>query len=244
VSHSAKRQAADRKSQKRQGKTPTVNLYEPISTPEPVVIKARSPNQKKYMALLDGPADIVLADGPAGTGKTYLAVLWAIREYDQGRFDKIVITRPNVAAGDELGFLPGTKEKKMEPWMMPIIDVFEEVYGAKNFQLMLERKEVVIEPLAYMRGRTFKNSIILGDEMQNTTIEQMKMFLTRIGEDSKIICTGDLEQHDRGYAKSGLLYAIERFERCPSHRVVHLSFETCDVQRHAVIPDVLRALAE
>jgi phosphate starvation-inducible PhoH-like protein len=243
VSHSAKRQAADRKSQKRQGKTPSVTITESTSTPEPVIIKARSPNQKRYMALLDSAADIVLADGPAGTGKTYLAVLWAIREYDAGRFDKIVITRPNVDAGDPLGFLPGTKEKKMEPWMMPIIDVFEEVYGAKNFQLMLERKEVVIEPLTFMRGRTFKNSIILGDEMQNTTVEQMVMFMTRIGENSKIICSGDLEQHDRGYAKSGLEFAIERFERHPSPRVAHLSFEASDVQRHDVIPHVLKAFA-
>jgi phosphate starvation-inducible PhoH-like protein len=241
VSHSAKRQAADRRNQKRQGKT--VQITETISTPEPVVIRARTPNQKRYMALLDGASDIVLADGPAGTGKTYLAVLWAIREYDAGRFDKIVITRPNVDAGDPLGFLPGTKEKKMEPWMMPIIDVFEEVYGAKNFQLMLERKEVVIEPLTFMRGRTFKNSIILGDEMQNTTVEQIKMFLTRIGENSKIICSGDLEQHDRGHAKSGLEFAIERFERHPSERISHMSFETKDVQRHDVIPDVLKAMA-
>jgi phosphate starvation-inducible PhoH-like protein len=167
----------------------------------------------------------------------------AIREYDQGRFDKIVITRPNVDAGDPLGFLPGTKEKKMEPWMMPIIDVFEEVYGARNFQLMLERKEVVIEPLTFMRGRTFKNAAIVGDEMQNTTVEQMVMFLTRIGENSKIVCSGDLEQHDRGYGTSGLKYAIERFEQRPSDRIVHLSFTTEDVQRHAVIPDVLRSLA-
>lgn len=126
---------------------------------------------------------------------------------------------------------------------MPIIDVFEEVYGAKNFQLMLERKEVVIEPLTFMRGRTFKNSIILGDEMQNTTVEQIKMFLTRIGENSKIICSGDLEQHDRGHAKSGLEFAIERFERHPSHRISHMSFVAADVQRHDVIPDVLKAMA-
>lgn len=211
---------------------------------EPIVITARSPNQKHYMALLDGPADIVLADGPAGTGKTYLAVLWAIREYRSGAYDKIVITRPNVEAGDPLGFLPGDKNKKMEPWMMPIIDVFEEVYSARVFQQMLERKEVVIEPLAYMRGRTFKNAVILLDEAQNTTPEQMRMVLTRIGENSRIICNGDLEQHDRGYGSSGLAYAVERFANRPSERIKHISFNEDDVQRHVVIRDVLRALSD
>lgn len=228
------------RSNERKKKSPSVPVTE---TPEPVVITARTPNQKRYMALLDGAADIVMADGPAGTGKTYLAVLWAIREYNTGRCDKIIITRPNVDAGDPLGFLPGTKDKKMEPWMMPIIDVFEEVYGPRNFLLMLERKEVVIEPLTFMRGRTFKNAVIIGDEMQNTTIEQMKMFLTRIGENSKIVCSGDLEQHDRGHGTSGLEYAINRFDRCPSNRIAHLSFELKDVQRHDVIPDVLKAFA-
>lgn len=242
MSHSAKRQAADQRRQKKQSKS-----LMPVEIPptiDPIVIKARSPNQKKFMALLDGPSDIVMADGPAGTGKTFLATLWAIREYRAGHYKKIVITRPNVDAGDPLGFLPGTKDKKMEPWMLPIIDVFEEVYGARVFALMLERKEVVIEPLTYMRGRTFKNAVIIGDEMQNTTPDQMKMFLTRIGQDSKIICSGDLEQHDRPPgAISGLERAIERFQRYPSPRITHLSFTAKDVVRHDVIPDVLKALA-
>lgn len=242
MSHSPKRQAADKRRQKKQA-SPSMPAELPTTPVKDIVIKARSPTQKVYMRELDGSCDILLADGPAGTGKTYLAVLWAIQQYRRGDFDRIIITRPNVAAGDDLGFLPGDKNQKMEPWMMPIIDVFEEVYSPQQFKLMLERKEVVIEPLAYMRGRTFKNAVIIGDEMQNTTVEQIKMFLTRIGEGSKIICTGDLEQHDRGYAKSGLEYALERFDRRPSDRISTVSFTEVDVQRHAVIPDVLRGLA-
>jgi phosphate starvation-inducible PhoH-like protein len=216
---------------------------EPVRKAASVVITARTQNQKLYCRLLDSSADIVFATGPAGTGKTYIAVLHAIRAFLAGQVDKIIITRPNVEAGDPIGFLPGDKNKKMEPWTAPIIDVFKEVFTPIVVQQMLEREEIMVEPLAFMRGRTFKNAIILGDEMQNTTPEQMIMFLTRIGEGSRIICTGDLNQHDRGHARSGLTDALERFDRCPTDRVTEVHFTAEDVQRHEVIPHVLRAYA-
>jgi phosphate starvation-inducible PhoH-like protein len=210
---------------------------------EHITITARTPNQKRYMRLLASDQDILFATGPAGTGKTYLATLDAINRFRSGEVEKIIITRPNVDAGDPLGFLPGTKDKKMEPWMMPIIDVFKEVYSPAQFARLQELEKVVIEPLTFMRGRTFKNAAILGDEMQNTTPEQMVMFLTRIGEGSYIVCSGDLEQHDRGHALSGLQDAIRRFTNRPSDRVEMIHFGPEDVQRHEVIRDVLHAYA-
>ena len=206
-----------------------------------LTITARSPNQKTYLGLLDSNKDIVFVDGPAGTGKTYLATLHAIRDFKEGIINQIVITRPNVDAGDPLGHLPGDINEKMAPWCAPILDIFHELFDGSQIKQMINSRQLVIEPLTFMRGRTFKEAVIIGDEMQNATPEQMKMFLTRIGEGSRMIVTGDNEQHDRGYGEPGLRDAINRFINRPSERVAIMRFTMADVQRHAVIPDVLAA---
>jgi phosphate starvation-inducible PhoH-like protein len=212
--------------------------------PEPgIVIEARTPNQKRYLQLLDSNRDIVFVDGPAGTGKTYLATLHAIRDLKEGLIEQNVITRPNVDAGDPLGHLPGDIYEKMAPWCAPILDIYYEHFDASQVKQMLNQRQLVIEPLTFMRGRTFKNATIIGDEMQNATPEQMKMFLTRIGEGSRMIVTGDCDQHDRGYGEPGLRDAIRRFEARPSEHVAIHRFDVSDVVRHAAIPDVLAAYA-
>jgi phosphate starvation-inducible PhoH-like protein len=168
-------------------------------------ITAQTTRQKVYMRkLAKGHHDILIASGPAGTGKTYLAVLEAIKEYRAGNIDKIIVTRPNVGAGDDLGHLPGSLIEKMAPWMQPILDVFKECYEVHEVERMLRDEIIEISPLVFMRGRTFKNAFVIADEMQNTTVEQFKMFLTRIGENSRMVITGDMEQHDRGHERSGL----------------------------------------
>ena len=150
--------------------------------------------------LEDHNINIVFAIGPAGTGKTIISTLAGIRELKGGDIDKFVVTRPAVSVDEQHGFLPGTLQEKMAPWTRPIFDVFEEYYTPDQIEYMINDNKVEIAPLAYMRGRTFKNSFIIADEMQNATDSQMKMLLTRIGDNSKIVVTGDLAQHDRGYA--------------------------------------------
>lgn len=174
---------------------------------QPAPLKANTKNQKVYLKKLrQKQHDILLVSGPAGTGKTYMAVRQAIEEYRTGEIDKIVITRPNVTTGDDLGFLPGTLTEKMAPWTRPIIDVFAECFPASYVHRMIQEETIEIAPLAYMRGRTFKNCIVIADEMQNATPEQMKMLMTRIGENCRMIITGDTDQYDREKigVKSGL----------------------------------------
>ena len=172
--------------------------HSPIKRPRP--LKAKTRNQKAYLTKLKNKEhDILFAVGPAGTGKTYMAVRQAIEWFQaEGcEYEKIVITRPNVSTGDDIGYLPGTMKEKMQPWMLPITDVFEECYATAEVSRMIAAGEIEIAPLAFMRGRTFKNAIVIADEMQNATPEQMKMLLTRIGEGSIMIVTGDPEQWDR-----------------------------------------------
>lgn len=197
------------------------------SAPKPKpVLQPRSPAQKGYIRKLTKRLhDILFVTGPAGTGKTYPAVLWAILEYEAGRADKIIITRPNVGAGDDLGYLPGTLIEKMAPWMQPVLDVFKEFYTVPEVEKMIRHEVIEIAPLVFMRGRTLKNAIIIADEMQNATVEQMKMLLTRIGENSVMVITGDIEQHDRPKVyspttgeiireeTSGLRDVLDRLER-------------------------------
>jgi phosphate starvation-inducible protein PhoH and related proteins len=244
VSHSAKRQAADQKRQKRQSKTIVQNTEPPVP-PKQVVISARSPNQKRYMSLLDGDADIVLAEGPAGTGKTYLATLYAIRELKAGRIKRIVITRPNIGAGDDLGYLPGDLTEKMAPWTRPIIDCFREFYSAKEIEHMMESETLEIAPLVYMRGRTFKDTLLIADETQNATVDQLKMLLTRIGEGSRFFINGDTDQHDRpGGGESGFKDFLKRLEKHnDDERIAVLRFNTSDVVRHPVIETILKIYA-
>ena len=200
----------------------------------------KSLNQENYIcSLLDHNTDIVIAYGPAGTGKTYLAMQAAIRCLRSGQCERIVLTRPAIGVEDEQhGFLPGTLEEKMAPWTRPLLDVLREYYSAQEITRMLEEQIVEVAPLAFMRGRTFKNSWIIGDEMQNATPGQMKMLLTRIGEGSKIVVTGDVEQTDRKKDQNGLIDLCARLqESVRGFSVCKLSAK--DIQRHRIIDTVL-----
>ena len=165
-----------------------------------VIITPRNLKQRYLISLLENPnKHINFAIGPAGTGKTLIATLYAIKSLREGLVRKIVITRPAVSVDEQHGFLPGTLVEKMGPWTRPMFDIFEEYYSTGQIEKMVKDNVIEIAPLAYMRGRTFKDAIIIADEMQNATDSQMKMLLTRIGDNSKIVVTGDLEQFDRGY---------------------------------------------
>lgn len=210
-----------------------------------VEILPKNIRQEEYMALLeDKSKSIVFAVGPAGTGKTLLACMLAIRELKMGRIEKIVITRPAVSVDEQHGFLPGSLIEKMAPWTRPIFDVFEEYWAPKYIENMIEEGVIEVAPLAYMRGRTFKNSIILADEMQNATPSQMKMLLTRIGNGSRIFATGDLAQHDRGFEANGLKDFTARLKEARSKMIGVVSFEQRDVERHAAVAEVLKIYGE
>lgn len=201
----------------------------------------KSVNQEKYiLSLLDETQDIVIAYGPAGTGKTYLAMQAAIKSFRQGLCERIVLTRPAVGVEDEKhGFLPGTLEEKMAPWTRPLLDVLREYYSAFEITKMLENQTIEIAPLAFMRGRTFKDSWIIGDEMQNASPGQMKMLLTRIGEGSKIIVTGDVEQTDKRKKDNGLIDLCERLDN-PVCGITTCALTVKDIQRHRIIESVLK----
>ena len=194
--------------------------------------------------LQNDSVNIVFAIGPAGTGKTIVSTLAGIKELKGGNVDKFVVTRPAVSVDEQHGFLPGTLQEKMAPWTRPIFDVFEEYYTPDQIEYMLNDNKVEIAPLAYMRGRTFKNSYIIADEMQNATDSQMKMLLTRIGEGSKLVITGDLAQHDRGFESNGLKLFIERLMKYSSDRIKLVQFDSQDIERHPVVDEVLRLYGE
>ena len=176
-----------------ESKTIDFNQAQPKRVTKPIELIPQSRNQEKYIIQLTDPeTDIVMVSGPAGTGKTYLAMLAAIQAMRRGDCKKILLTRPAVAVDDEKhGFLPGDLNSKMEPWTKPLMDVITEYYSPKEVVRMLEEQIIEISPLAYMRGRTFKNAWIIADEMQNATPNQIKMLLTRLGDGSKIVVTGD-----------------------------------------------------
>lgn len=199
--------------------------------------------QERYLdALEDQNVDIVFATGPAGTGKTMLAALQGIKQLNEGTIEKIVITRPAISVDEQHGFLPGTLIEKMQPWVLPILDYFYQYYNKKQVLSMIEDDIIEIAPLAYMRGRTFKNCWILADECQNSTPSQMKMLLTRIGDGSKIIVTGDMAQHDRGYEQNGLKDILYRYRKDPRISVCH--FNDGDIERHPVIERILEFYSE
>jgi len=206
-----------------------------------VNIVPRNFHQDDLLGLIeDKNINIVFAVGPAGTGKTLISTLAGIRALMQNKIDKFVVTRPAVSVDEQHGFLPGTLQEKMAPWTRPIFDVFEEYYTPDQIEFMLNDNKVEIAPLAYMRGRTFKNSYIIADEMQNATDNQMKMLLTRLGENSKMIVTGDLEQHDRGYETNGLKCFMERLMTTKSDLIKAVNFTNKDIERHKVVTEVLR----
>lgn len=207
----------------------------------------KSINQETYITLLTDPEiNIVFATGPAGTGKTMLAVQAALKSYKSEEVRKIVITRPAVGVDDEKhGFLPGDINAKMEPWTRPIMDVIMEYYSPKEIARMLDEQIIEISPLAYMRGRTFKNSYIIADEMQNATPGQMKMLLTRLGEGSKIVVTGDTNQADRKENDNGLLdfkHLVADYKTC--RHVAGVEFTGKDIKRHPAVVEVLKIYQE
>jgi phosphate starvation-inducible PhoH-like protein len=195
-------------------------------------------SQETYIEKLEDPnTNIVFAIGPAGTGKSYLATLYAIQCLKSGSASKIVITRPNISLDDkDIGFLPGDIFSKMAPWTRPILEIFEEFYSTKQIATMLENNVIELLPMAFIRGRTLKNSIILLDEAQNTTKLSMVSALTRIGENSKMIVTGDTKQSDRG-TSNGLTDFLQRYR--PNKRVAVVEFQQKDVERHPVIHTIL-----
>jgi phosphate starvation-inducible PhoH-like protein len=204
-----------------------------------VSLHARSANQKQYLEMLqDEATSIVLAIGPAGTGKTMLAVQNGIKMYQEGLVDKIIVTRPAVSVDEDLGFSPGTLNEKMAPWTRPIFDVLGEYYQTKDIAKMLEEGVIEISPLAYMRGRTFKNAYIIADEMQNATINQMKMLLTRLGEGSKMVVTGDLAQADR-VNDNGLVNFCGLLTSKTLKHIDIVQFDHKDIERHNAVKEVL-----
>ena len=183
--------------------------------------------------------NITFAVGPAGTGKTYIATKKAIQALTTGTVSKIIVTRPAVSVDEQHGFLPGTLQEKMAPWTRPIIDILEEHFTPSHIENMIEANIIEIAPLAYMRGRTFKNAFILADEMQNATPEQMKMLLTRIGPNSQLVVTGDLAQHDRGFSDNGLKDFLKRIEGQNTDYIRTIYFSTKDIERHPAVAEVL-----
>lgn len=204
-----------------------------------VNIMPRNFHQDDLLGLLeDDSVDVVFAIGPAGTGKTLISTLVGVRHLMRRTMDRFVVTRPTVSVDEQLGFLPGTLQEKMAPWTRPIFDVFEQYYTPEQLEYMLKDGRVEIAPLAYMRGRTFHNSFIIADECQNCTPNQMKMLLTRIGEGSKMVITGDLAQHDRGYENNGLKDFLSRIGQ--SARIQVVQFDSRDIERHPVVEEVLK----
>ena len=205
-----------------------------------VQIYPKNLSQETYLLKLNDPQKmIIFAIGPAGTGKTMLAVQWAIDQLKYGEADKVVITRPAVSVDEQHGFLPGDLNQKMEPWTKPIMDVFSDNYSARDIETMIREGVIEVSPLAYMRGRTFKKAVIIADEMQNATPSQMKMLLTRLGQKSKMVVTGDLQQADRP-SNNGLLEFLKLFNNFKENRYVDVChFTAGDIERHEAVKEVL-----
>ena len=199
----------------------------------------KNENQKKYNRVLYSNKPMIFATGPAGTGKTMLACYAAINGLNDDAYNKIILTRPTVSVEEDIGYLPGTLEEKMDPWTRPILDIFSEFYTQNQIQYMLKENTIEICPLAYMRGRTFKNAYIIADEMQNSTPNQMKMLLTRIGENSKMVITGDLNQHDRKYEENGLKDIFEKLNNKTYKRIECITFDHEDIERSPIVKDIL-----
>ena len=202
-------------------------------------VKPKTLGQKNYAeAIRDNT--VVLGIGPAGTGKTYLAVAMAVKAFRAHEVNRIILTRPAVEAGEKLGFLPGDLQNKVDPYLRPLYDALFDMLGAENFQKYQERGNIEVAPLAYMRGRTLDDSFIILDEAQNTTPEQMKMFLTRLGFNSKAVITGDVTQIDLPDARrSGLVEAAKVLKGVEDIRI--LRFTEKDVVRHKLVQDIIKA---
>lgn len=203
------------------------------------VVKAKTLGQKNYVKAIEKNT-IVMGVGPAGTGKTYLAVAMAVKAFKAHEVNKIILTRPAVEAGEKLGFLPGDLQNKVDPYLRPLYDALFDMFGADTFAKHMEKGTIEVAPLAYMRGRTLDDSFIILDEAQNTTREQIKMFLTRLGFNSKMVITGDITQIDLPDSnKSGLIDAMRILKNVDDIAVMH--FTEKDVVRHKLVQDIIRA---
>lgn len=203
------------------------------------MISARTLNQRRYIELLTGNAPVIVSTGPAGTGKTLLACQVASKALATGQVQRLILTRPAVSVDEQHGFLPGDLNKKMDPWTRPMFDALHRHWSVKKVQDMIHDKQIEVCPLAYMRGRTFDNAWIIGDEMQNSTPSQMKMLLTRIGEGSRMVIAGDGAQHDRGFEANGLADLVSRVD-LDSESIKHIMFTDDDVVRAEVIKEILK----
>lgn len=202
-------------------------------------IRAKTRNQQKLVNAVE-ENDVVFAIGPAGTGKTYTAVALAVRALKNRTVKKIILTRPAVEAGENLGFLPGDLKDKVDPYLRPLYDALDDLFPADKLAFFMENRTIEIAPLAYMRGRTLDNAFIILDEAQNATTLQLKMFLTRLGPSAQAVITGDLSQIDLPHnQKSGLRQGIELFGNIEGIAITHLTTE--DVVRHRLVKDILRA---
>ena len=202
-------------------------------------VKAKTIGQKKYLEAINNNT-ITIGVGPAGTGKTYLAVAMAVKAFRAKQVNRIILTRPAVEAGEKLGFLPGDLQSKVDPYLRPLYDALFDMLGAENFQKCQERGDIEVAPLAYMRGRTLDDSFIILDEAQNTTCEQMKMFLTRLGFNSKAVVTGDITQIDLPDGKkSGLKDAVSILKKIEDIAIIKLSSK--DVVRHKLVQAIINA---
>ncbi len=202
-------------------------------------IKPKTLGQKHYIEAIKNNT-IVFGIGPAGTGKTYLAVAMAVKAFRNHDINKIILTRPAVEAGEKLGFLPGDLQNKVDPYLRPLYDALFDMLGAENFTRYMERGNIEVAPLAYMRGRTLDDSFIILDEAQNTTPEQMKMFLTRLGNNSKAVITGDITQIDiPDPQRSGIIEALKVLKRVDDIEMVY--FNEKDVVRHRLVQMIIKA---
>ena len=203
------------------------------------IVRPRTVGQKKYIESI-GQNTIVLGIGPAGTGKTYLAVAMAVKAFRNHEIKKIILTRPAVEAGEKLGFLPGDLQDKVDPYLRPLYDALFDMFGAESFQRYMEKGIIEVAPLAYMRGRTLDEAFIILDEAQNTTSEQIKMFLTRLGNESKMVITGDITQIDLPDSRrSGLVEAMKVLKGIDDI-CIH-KFTEKDVVRHKLVQDIIKA---
>ena len=200
-------------------------------------IYAKTLKQDEYLKCLRSK-DLIFSIGAAGTGKTYLAVCYAVSELKKGNYEKIILTRPAVEAGESLGFLPGDLKEKVDPYLRPLYDALYEMLGMEHAEMLIEKQVIEIAPLAYMRGRTLENSFIILDEAQNATIDQLKMFLTRMGFHSKMVVTGDISQIDLPSSKkSGLKFSSDLLKDLPE--VGNIVFDHFDVVRHPLVGKII-----
>lgn len=217
------------------------DIYSILSQINNIFTEPANNNQHIYIKYLNNWNNkIIVACGPAGTGKTLFACEHGLKALLNKSINKLIITRPTVSSSDDLGYLPGSLEDKMDPWLRPIYDIFNNFISESILKELIKEKIIEIVPLNFMRGRTFKNSWIVADEMQNATTNQTKMLLTRIGENSKLVLTGDIEQYDRKDNDCGLKDFINRTKKINSNYIKIIKFDITDIKREPVVIEILK----